>query len=52
MSVSDICDALKTAMTEITVDGLTGSGITWSADGEPSKEAKAVVIENGEYKVM
>lgn len=52
MSVSDICDALKTAMTEITMDGLTGSGITWSADGEPSKEAKAVVIENGEYKVM
>lgn len=52
MSVSDMCEALKPAMTEITVDGLTGSGITWSADGEPSKEAKAVVIENGEYKVM
>lgn len=52
MSTSDICDALKTAMTEITIDGLTGSGITWSADGEPSKEAKAVIIEDGKYKAM
>ncbi len=50
MSVSDICEALKTAMTTISVDGLTGSGITWTADGEPSKEPKAVVIENGVYK--
>ncbi len=52
MSVSDICDAMKTAMTEITIDGLTGSGITWGADGEPSKEAKAVIIEDGSYKAM
>lgn len=49
MSASDICDAVKTAMTEITVDGLTGSGMTWSADGEPSKSPKAVVIEGGVY---
>ena len=34
MSASDICDAMKSAMTEITVNGLTGN-ITWSADGEP-----------------
>lgn len=52
MSVSDMCEAMKTAMTEITIDGLTGSGITWSADGEPSKEAKAVIIEDGSYKAM
>lgn len=52
MSVSDICEAMKTAMTEITIDGLTGAGITWSADGEPSKEAKAVVISNGTYEAM
>lgn len=52
MSISDMCDKLKTAMTEITVDGLTGAGITWSADGEPSKEAKAVVISGGSYKAM
>ncbi len=52
MSVSDMCEAMKTAMTEITIDGLTGSGITWTSDGEPSKEAKAVIIEDGSYKAM
>lgn len=52
MSVSDICDAMKTAMTEITYDGLTGSGMTWSADGEPNKAPKAVVISDGAYKSM
>lgn len=52
MSISDMCDAMKTAMTEITIDGLTGAGITWSADGEPSKEAKAVIISNGAYEAM
>ena len=44
MSISEMGDALKAAMTEITVDGLTGSGITWDADGEPTKEPKAVKI--------
>ena len=57
MSVSDICDAMKTAMTEISYDGLTGTGMTWSADGEPSKAPKAVVIDiaedgTGSYKAM
>ena len=52
MNISDMCEAMKTAMTEITIDGLTGAGITWSADGEPSKEAKAVVISNGTYEAM
>lgn len=52
MSSSDICDALKTAMTEITVDGLTSPGITWNAAGEPTKEPKAVKIVNGAYAAM
>lgn len=52
MSVSEICDAMKAAMTQISVDGLTGSAITWSADGEPTKAPRAVVIENGAYKAM
>lgn len=52
MTASEICDALKTAMTQITVDGVTGTGITWTADGEPSKAPKAVVIENGAYKAL
>ncbi|MBQ9123658.1 MAG: ABC transporter substrate-binding protein [Lachnospiraceae bacterium] len=51
MSASDICEALKGAMTQITLKGLTGE-ITWDASGEPNKEPKAVVIENGAYKSM
>ena len=49
MSVSDICEGLKTAMTEIKIDGLTGSDMTWNAAGEPNKAPKAVMIETGEY---
>ncbi len=52
MSASEICDKLKTAFTEISVDGVTSAGITWSADGEPNKEPKAVKIENGVYAAM
>ena len=52
MDASTLCDALKAAMTEITVDGLTGEGMTWTADGEPNKAPKAVVIENGAYKAL
>ena len=50
-SVSDICDALKAAMTQIKMDCLTGKEITWSADGEPSKLPTVVVVEKGAYKV-
>lgn len=52
MSNEDICNALQTAMTEITVDGLTGAGITWDASGEPTKDPKAVVIKDGVYTAM
>ena len=51
MSVSDICEAMKKGMTEITLEGLTGT-ITWTASGEPDKEPKAVKIENGAYTAM
>ena len=51
MSVSDLCNAMKTAMTEITLEGLTGT-ITWDASGEPEKEPKAVKIVDGAYKAM
>ncbi|MGN0609035.1 MAG: ABC transporter substrate-binding protein [Oscillospiraceae bacterium] len=50
ISASDLCDALKTAMTEITVEGVTGN-ITWAADGEPTKDPKAmeiVITENAD----
>lgn len=52
MSVSDICEGLKAAMTEISLDGLTGLGMTWTADGEPNKAPKAVVIKDGAYAAM
>lgn len=48
-SVSDINDALKKAMTEITYDGLTGKGMTWAATGEVNKAPMAVIIKNGVY---
>ena len=31
MSISDMCDKLVKVMTEISVDGLTGAGMTWEA---------------------
>lgn len=49
MDYSAICDALKAEFTEISIDGVTGAGITWDASGEPNKEPKAVVIEGGVY---
>lgn len=49
IGISELCDALKASMTKITVDGVTGQ-MQWSADGEPTKEPKAVIIENGSYK--
>ena len=52
MSVSDICEAMKVAMTEITIDGLTGEGMTWTEDGEPHKEPKAVMIVDGAYQMQ
>lgn len=51
-SISDICNALKTAMTQIKVDGVTGLGMTWTAEGEPNKTPKGMVIKNGEYVAM
>lgn len=51
IAVSDLCEALKAVMTEITVEGVTGT-MTWSADGEPTKEPKAMYIEDGAYKAM
>lgn len=49
MSSADICEALVSVFPTISVDGLTGSGMTWSAKGEVSKMPTAVVIKDGEY---
>lgn len=49
MSISDMCDAMETAMTETEFNGLTGDNIKFDADGEPDKAPKAVVIKDGAY---
>ena len=52
MSTEDICAAMKTAMTKISVDGLTGQAMKWAADGAVNKEPKAMVIKDGAYVSM
>ena len=52
MDMSAMCEAMKPAMTEITLDGLTGVGMTWDASGEPNKAPKAVKITDGVYTAM
>lgn len=52
MSVSDLCDALCAAMTQITVDGLTGEGMSWDAEGAVNKSPKAMEIKNGNYSLI
>ena len=53
MSASEICDKLKKAISDgFKFDGLTGQGMTWSADGAVSKNPKAVVIKDGNYSAL
>lgn len=51
-SVSDVCSALVEQFNTMTFDGLTGSGMTWDANGMISKSPAAVVIQNGSYVPM
>lgn len=50
--VSGICDKMKAAMQEITIDGLTGEGMNWAADGTVNKAPKAMEIKNGAYALV
>ncbi len=43
LSTSEICDAVKGAMTQIEFDGVTGK-TKWTADGEPDKAPKVMQI--------
>ncbi len=43
LSMSEICDAVKGAMTQIEFDGVTGK-TKWTADGEPAKAPKVMQI--------
>ena len=49
MSSTEICEALIQVMPTISVDGITGEGMTWAATGEVSKAPMAVVIKDGVY---
>ena len=49
MSAEEICEAMIAQFTSMSFDGVTGSGMTWSADGAVSKLPMAVKIENGVY---
>ncbi len=49
MSTADLTAAIVSQMSQISVDGVTGLGMTWAATGEVNKTPVAVVIENGTY---
>ncbi len=44
-------DRLAKAMTEITVEGITGK-MTWTADGETTKTAQAMIFKNGSTELF
>lgn len=52
MSVSELGDKLAAAMTEISVDGLTGAAMSWDAEGAVNKAPKAMQIINGNYSLI
>ena len=49
MSPEEICEALIAVMPTLSVDGVTGEGMTWAATGEVSKAPMAIVIKDGAY---
>ncbi len=49
MSIKDMGTALASAMREISVDGLTGTGMTWSDKGDVTKTPRIFVVSNGKY---
>ena len=49
---ADVCAALQEQFSTMTVDGLTGTNMTWDENGMISKTPIVVVIENGAYVPM
>ena len=51
MDQAALCDALIAVFTsaDFSVDGLTGTGMTWQANGEVSKDALVVAVKDGAY---
>ncbi len=50
-SNEEICNILVSVFSDpsFSVDGITGEGMTWTANGEVNKAPKAVVIKDGVY---
>ena len=46
---ADVCAALQEQFATMTVDGLTGSGMTWDANGMISKAPAAMIVKDGAY---
>ena len=49
MTAQELCEKMTEVVTSITFDGITGTSMTWAADGTVTKAPKAVVIQNGAY---
>ena len=49
MSAEDICAAMIGQFTTMSFDGLTGTDMSWDADGAVTKGPKGMVIQNGVY---
>ena len=54
MSYDELCEILISVFSDsdFSVDGLTGEGMVWNANGEVNKAPKAVVIKDGVYVGM
>lgn len=48
---TELCEILVSVFSDpdFSVDGITGAGMTWTANGEVNKAPRAVVIEDGAY---
>lgn len=49
MSNEEICDALVSAITSLKFTGLTGTDMSWNAEGQVSKAPTAYVVKDGQY---
>ena len=49
MSNEEICDALVKVMPTLKFTGLTGTDMTWNAEGQVSKAPTAYVVKDGQY---
>ena len=49
MDAEEICKLMIEQFTTMKFDGLTGLNVTWSKNGEVSKDPKGMEIKNGAY---